>query len=116
MEDYLQTIIVGIAQDIFIEFHRLLFVTTEEVNFDSHYTYLLHPSHLLLAGDGIVHNLTWSLWSIILETIRIIPEHQTNLLALGILSQLLNVVTTDALVPPVVYEDSLIALSRSNIG
>ena len=44
---------------------------------------------------------------------RIIPEHQTNLLALGILSQFLNLVTTDALVPPVVYEDSLCLLYTS---
>ena len=115
MEDYLQAIIVGIAEDILIELHRLLLVATEEIHLDACHANLLHPSHLLLAGDGIVHNLTRSLRSIILETVGIVPEHQAYLLALGILAQLFDALSANLLVPPAIHQDGFITLGSSNI-
>ena len=115
MEDHLQAIIVGIAEDILIELHRLLLVATEEIHLDTYHANLLHPRHLLLAGDGIVHNLTRSLRSIILETIRIVPEHQAYLLALGILTQLFDALSAYLLVPPAIHQDGFITLSSSHI-
>ena len=106
MEDNLQAIIVGIAEDILVKLHRLLLVATEEIHLDAYYTNLLHPSHLLLAGDGIVHDLTRSLGSIILETVGIVPEHQAYLLALCILTQLFDALSAYLLVPPVIYQNS----------
>ena len=115
VEDHLQAVIVGIAQDILVEFHRFLLVASEEIHLDTYHAYLLHPRHLLLAGDSIVHNLARSLRSIILETVGVVPEHQAHLLALSIFAQFLDAFPAYLLVPPVVYQDSLISLCCSHI-
>ena len=115
MEDDLQAIVVGIAEDVLIELHRLLLVTSEEIHLDAAYADLLHPSHVALAGDGVVHHLARSLRRIILEAIRIVPEHQLHALALRILAQLLDTTITDLSVPASIHQDRLISLGSSHI-
>ena len=50
MEYHLQAVPVGIHQDVLIEFHRLLFVASEEVHLDACYSVVRHPFHLSLPG------------------------------------------------------------------
>ena len=73
MEHYLQTIAVGIAEDVLIEGHRLLFVTSEEVDLDAFDANGLHPFHLPFAGYGCVHAVARSLGGIVPVTVAIIP-------------------------------------------
>lgn len=61
MEDYSESVVVGIAEDGLIEPHRFLLVATEEVNLYSADTNVLEPFHLLLAGYGVVHYAARSL-------------------------------------------------------
>ena len=69
MEYYEQTIVVGIAKNIFIKLNHWLLVATKEVNLDTTNTYLLHPFHVFLAGNSIVHDATRPLRSMIPSTI-----------------------------------------------
>ena len=55
VEDALQAEVVGIAEDILVELHRRLFVTSEEVDLDAEDACLLHPGHLLTTNTGTVH-------------------------------------------------------------
>ena len=74
VEDYHQTMIVSITQDIFIQTHRLLFVSTKEINFDSFHSKTLQPFHFTFADNGIVHVIHWSLLNIIPIAGRAIPQ------------------------------------------
>ena len=65
MEDNHQTVIVGIAQDGFIQAHGFLFVASEEVHLDTLYTQLVHPAHHFLALNRVVHFMNRSLLDII---------------------------------------------------
>ena len=107
MEDDLQAITVGIAQDVLIELHRLLLVASEEVNLDAYDTDTLHPAHLFLAGNTRTHTLTRSLWGIVFITVGTVPQHQVYTLRLRIFRQLRYLVATDTLVPPVIYQTVL---------
>ena len=115
MEHHLQTMTVGIAQDILIELHGLLLVATEEVNLDSLHTNALQPAHLLFAGNGGVHTVTWSLRGIVPETVTVVPHQQMHPLALSIFRKLGDTLTTDILVPPVIHQAVLKAHGRSQV-
>ena len=55
MEDDQQSEVVGIYQNILIQLHHLLLVTTEEVDLDTTDPGFLHPCHLLSAHQVVVH-------------------------------------------------------------
>src|SRR5574344_1328839 len=55
----LKTIVVGITQYILVQFHCFLFVTTEEIHFDTLDTDTFEPSHFLLAYNRSVHTVAW---------------------------------------------------------
>ena len=99
MEDNLNAIIVGIAEDVFILLHGMLLVATEEIYLDTLDADALHPGHLLLSCHDVIHNATRSLRCIVGHTIRVIPEHQTHILALRILAQLCYLVSTNLGIP-----------------
>ena len=107
VEDNLQTVAVGIEEYVLIELHGLLLVTAEEVDLDALHANLLQPRHLLVAGNGCRHAVAWCLWGVVLVAVGVVPQHQAHTLRLGILRQFLNLVTADALVPPVVHQTVL---------
>ena len=73
MEHYLQTIAVGIAEDVLVELHGLLFVTSKEVDLDAFDANGLHPFHLPFAGNGCVHAVARALGGIVPVAIAVIP-------------------------------------------
>ena len=85
VEDDLQPIAVGIAENILVEAHGLLLVTTEEIDLDAFDTYRLHPLHLAFTGNRSVHTVTRPLGRIVGKTIGVVPKHQMDALRLGIL-------------------------------
>ena len=65
VEDYHQTVIVSITQNTFIQTHGFLFVSTEEIDFDTFHTLLLKPFHFTLADNRIIHHIDRPLLDII---------------------------------------------------
>ena len=53
MEVTHDTIFVGVREYLLVETHGLLLVAGPEVHLDTAHAHLLHPLHLLLAGDGV---------------------------------------------------------------
>ena len=104
MEDDLQAVAVGIGENVLVELHRLLLVSSKEVDLDTFDTDALHPLHLTFTGNGCVHAVSWALWGIIPETVGVIPEHEVNTLGLGILGEFYDAVTTNLCVPEVIHE------------
>ncbi len=84
MEYHLQTMTVGIREDIFVELHHLLLIRAKEVDLDTCDIILLHPCHLLLTSNRSVHTSTRTLRSIIPIAIRVIPKHEFHTLRLCI--------------------------------
>ena len=73
VEDYHQTVVVSITQNIFIQAHRFLLVATKEINFDSFHSKALQPFHFTFADNSIVHVIHRSLLNIIPIAGRAIP-------------------------------------------
>ena len=115
MEDNLNAIIVGIAEDVFILLHGMLLVATEEIYLDTLDADTLHPGHLLLAGHDVIHDATRSLRCIVGHTIGIIPEHQTHILALRILTQLCYLVSTNLGIPERINQHIFIPHGSSQV-
>ena len=115
MEDDLQTVSVGITEDILIETHGLLLVATEEVDLDALDADALHPCHLPFTGDAGIHAVAWSLGCVVPETVGVVPQHQMNTFRLGILGELGDALATDLCVPPVVDKAVLEAHGRSQV-
>ena len=104
MENHLQTIFVCITQNVFIQPHRLLLVSTKEVNLYTLHADALHPCHIFLSGYRVVHDVAWSLRSIVLIAVAAVPKQQMNALSLSILRQLFYFLTTNLRVPPIVHQ------------
>ena len=68
-----QSIIIRIAQDGFVQTHGFLLVTSEEVYFDSFYSYIMQPFHFLFTDNGIVHVIGRTLYYIIPVAAGTIP-------------------------------------------
>ena len=115
MEDNLNAIIIGIAEDVFILLHGMLLVATEEIYLDALDADTLHPGHLLLAGHDVIHDATRSLRCIVCHTIGIIPEHQTHILALRILAQLCYLVSTNLGIPERINQHIFISHGSSQV-
>ena len=73
MEDDLKAIVVGIAEDIPIKLQRLLLVAAEEVHLDGFHTDALHPCHIALAANRIVHHVARALRRIVCRAVAVIP-------------------------------------------
>ena len=73
VEHYLQSVAVGIAEDVLIEAHRLLFVAAKEVYLDALDSYRLQPCHLPFTCDGGVHAVARALRRIVGEAVAVIP-------------------------------------------
>ena len=80
VEDDLETIAVGIGEDILVEAHRLLLVASEEVDLDALDADALHPLHLAFAGNGGVHAVARTLRGIVPETVGVVPQHEVDAL------------------------------------
>ena len=78
VEDDLQPIAVGIAENILVEAHGLLLITTEEIDLDTFDAYRLHPLHLALTGNRSVHTVTRPLGRIVGKAVGVVPEHQVD--------------------------------------
>ena len=74
MEDNHQTVVVGIAQNLFVQTQGLLLVTTEKVYLDTLHAPALQPAHLLLAGNGVIHPVDGTLLYIVPVTTGAIPQ------------------------------------------
>src|SRR5574344_174029 len=74
VEDYFQSVIVGIAENTFVGLHHNLFVTSEEVDLDAFDTGLLHPFHLFAALDGVVHDAAGRLPCVVPIAVGIVPQ------------------------------------------
>ena len=61
MEYHAYAVVVGIAEDVLVQAHCLLFVAAEEVHLDALYAYLLHPFHRLLALYRAAHHVDGAL-------------------------------------------------------
>ena len=84
MEDDLQSEVVGIGEDIFIELHHVLLVASKEIDLDAKDAGTLHPCHLLATGAYAVHLMTWSLGGIVPTSVGVVPKEETHALALGV--------------------------------
>ena len=73
VENHLQSVAVGIREDILVELHGLLLVAAEEVNLDALHADALHPFHLAFACHGGIHAVSGSLRGIVPEAIAVIP-------------------------------------------
>ena len=73
VEDYLQSVAVGVDEDVLIEFHHLLLVAAKEVHLYSGNVVELHPCHLLIACIRCVHPSARSLWGIVPEAVGVVP-------------------------------------------
>lgn len=104
MEDNHQTVVVGIAQNLFVQTQGLLLVTTEKVYLDTLHAPALQPAHLLLAGNGVIHPVDGTLLYIVPVTTGAIPQEYLHTLAAGILDKLFHAVATDVVVPPIVNQ------------
>ena len=102
MEHHLKSILIGIDEDVFVEFHHLLFVAAEEVNLYSCDIVVLHPFHLAMTSIGCIHTVARSLRSIVPVSVRAIPQHESHALALSISRQLLDAFASYLCVPPVI--------------
>ena len=65
MEDNHQTVVVGIAQNLFVQTQGLLLVTAEKVDLDAFHSQALHPAHLFFADDGIIHFVDGALLDVV---------------------------------------------------
>ena len=65
VEDYHQAVIVSITQNTFIQTHGFLFISTEEIDFDTFHTLFLKPFHFTLADNRIIHHIDRPLLDII---------------------------------------------------
>ena len=110
VEDDGEVVVFGVAEDVLVELHRLLFVTAEEVYLDAGDSDALHPCHLMLAGDGVVHDAAWSLRCIVPIAIAVVPQHETDTFLLGVGGKLLDTLVSDVLVPPVVHQHIFITI------
>ena len=115
MEYNLQTVTVGIREDIFVELHHLLLIRAKEVDLDTCDIILLHPCHFLFASNRSVHTSARTLWSIIPIAIRVIPKHKLHTLRLCIARELFNLLSAYLLIPQSVYEAIFIAHSGSKV-
>ena len=115
MEDNLNAIIIGIAEDVFILLHGMLLVTTEEIHLDTLDADALHPSHLLLSSNDVIHDATRSLRCIVCHTIGIIPKHQTYILTLRILAQLCYLVSSNLSIPECINQHIFISHGSSQV-
>ena len=68
-----RSIIIRIAQDGFVQTHGFLLVTSEEVYFDSFYSYIMQPFPFLFTDNGIVHIIGRTLHYIIPVAAGTIP-------------------------------------------
>ena len=104
VEDDLNTVVVGIGENAFVEAHGLLFVTTEEIDLNTSHTTVAQPFHLLLADNGIVHALAGILRGIVPTAVRVVPHPGTDALLLAIGKEFLHALATDMLVPAAIDE------------
>ena len=66
MEDDLQAVTVGIIQDVLVELHGRLFVTSEEIHLNALHADALQPRHLLLSCGCRAQTLAGRLRGIVL--------------------------------------------------
>ena len=104
MEDHLDTEVVGVGKDIFVELHHLLLVPAEEVHLDAQDAVLLHPRHLLPAWTALVHLVLRTLRGIVPRAVRVIPQEQSYALLLAVAGQLLHLLITDLRIPEGIHE------------
>ena len=104
VEDDGEMVVFGVAEDVLVELHRLLFVTAEEVDLDAGDADALHPCHLVLAGDRVVHDTTWRLWSVVPVAVAVVPQHETDAFLFGVGGKFFDALASDVLVPPVVHQ------------
>ena len=73
MEDNKEPVVVGICEDILIELHHRLLVTTEEIDLDTAYADALHPCHLGATSLRLVHKMTGTLGSVVPRAVAVVP-------------------------------------------
>ena len=115
MEDALDAIVIGVAEDAFVNAHRLLLVASKEIHLDTSHTAVAQPLHLLLADDGIVHGLTRALGSVVPGTVAVVPYPGTDTFLLAVGEELLHSFATDVLVPSAVDEAAFPAEGGSEV-
>jgi len=115
VEDNHQSMIIGIAQDSFIQTHGLLLVTTEKIDLDTFNSLTLQPFHFTLACNGVIHQIRRSLLDIIPVTTRTIPQKHIYLLASRIPDKLFHTFVTDIRIPPIIYQCIFISHGSSQI-
>ena len=116
MEDDHQSMIIGIAENVFIKTHRLLLVTTKEIHFNAFHSQLLHPAHLLFADNGIIHPVDRTLLDIIPIATGTVPEKYLHPFTTGIPDELCHAVVADVLIPPIINKHIFISHGSSEIN
>ena len=84
MEDAHQAEVVGIAEDVLIELHHRLLVTSEEIDLDAAYAVVLHPLHLLATDASVVQLADRRLWSVVPRAVGVVPKEDAHAFRLGI--------------------------------
>ena len=109
VEHHLQTIAVGVGQNVFVELYHRLLVAAKEVDLNTCNANLLHPGHLAVACQRGAHTVAWSLRSIVPIAVRVVPQQQAHTFLLGITAQFGNAVTSDLCIPKGIDEHIFIA-------
>ena len=107
--------VVGIAQNLFVQTQGLLLVTAEEVDLDAFHAQTLHPAHLFFADDGIIHFIDGALLDVVPIATGTVPQEYVHTFTVCILHQFLHAFISRHLVPPAIYQNIFVAHSRSQI-
>ena len=107
VEDNHQAVVVGIAEDGFVEAHGLLFVSAKEIHLDTLHADFFQPFHFLFTHDGIVHAVRRALYDVVPIAAGAVPEEDIDVFRVSIIHQLLHPFVADIRIPPVVNQDIL---------
>ena len=116
VEDNHQTMVISIAQHIFVKTHRFLLIASPEINLDTLHAQLLHPAHLLLANDRIIHLVCRALSYVVPVATGTIPQENIYFFALCIGNELFHTLVANIFVPPGVNQYIFIAHFSSQIN
>ena len=105
VENHHQAVVGGIGQYVLVVAEGLLLVAGEEVHLYALDPYAAEPLHLLLAGDGLAHNVDGALLDVVPPAGAGIPEEYINPLGMSVFHKVLHSLPAYVHVPPVVDEN-----------
>ncbi len=109
VEDNVDSVVCGIAENVLVEAHCFLLVTAEEVDLDALHAVVFQPLHLFFTYDGAVHLVGGALHDVVPVAARRVPEQGIDAFFAGIAEKFGHAVVADVLVPACVDKYVFIA-------